>query len=279
MKNKTKGITLRLILYIIISVFLIVQLYPIFWVIMSSLKTPDELMSGPPYSLPNGIYIGNYITMLTESNMITYFKNSTIVAILTIAFTILLGAPAAFAIEKLKFKRANTVLMFFLIGIMIPIFVTLLPMFQIYNSLGLRNTYLALILPQVGFNLPICIYLYTGFMKHIPNSLLESAVLDGASSFKIFRKIIMPMSKNITITIITFNFVFVWNEFIFANTFMTSSEKKTIPIGLNDFVGLYGFTDWGATYAAIAATILPTLILYFFLNKKVIEGMSAGAIK
>ncbi|WP_424766430.1 carbohydrate ABC transporter permease [Paenibacillus sp. sgz302251] len=279
MKTAPLNLGVRSIFYIVLALFLIAQIYPIFWVIISSFKTQAEVMNNAPYSLPSGLYLGNYISMLENSKIPKYFLNSAIVTALTLLFTIVIGAPAAFAIEKMKFKAGSKVMTFFLLGIMIPIFVTLLPMFQMYNALGLRNTYMSLILPQVGFNLPICIYLYTGFMRYVPNSLMESAYLDGAGSFKIFTKIILPMSKNTTITIITFNFIFIWNEFIFANTFMTSSDMKTLPLGLNDFVGLYGFTDWGATYAAITITIMPTLILYFILNKNVIEGMASGAVK
>jgi raffinose/stachyose/melibiose transport system permease protein len=273
------NIGIRTIFYLVLAVFVIVQVYPIFWVIASSFKTQAEVAQNAPYSLPHSLYLGNYVSMFKNSKIPTYFLNSSMVAILTLLFTILIGAPAAYAIEKLRFRGSAKVMTFFLLGIMIPIFVTLLPMFQIYNALGLRNTYFSLVLPQVGFNLPICIYLYSGFMRYVPNSLMESAYLDGAGSFTIFRRIIMPMSKNTTITIITFNFIFIWNEFIFANTFMTSSKMKTLPLGLNDFVGLFGYTDWGATYAAITVTILPTLLLYFILNKNVIEGMAAGAVK
>ncbi|GGG00836.1 carbohydrate ABC transporter permease [Paenibacillus abyssi] len=279
MKTAPLNIGVRTLFYMILAVFVVIQVYPIFWVIISSFKTQAEVMSSAPYSLPGSFYLGNYVSMLQNSQIPTYFMNSSIVAVLTLFFTIVIGAPAAFAIEKMKFGAGNQVLAFFLLGIMIPIFVTLLPMFQIYNALGLRNTFTSLILPQVGFNLPICIYLYSGFMRYVPNSLIESAHLDGAGSFKIFTSIILPMSKNTTITIITFNFIFIWNEFIFANTFMTSSSMKTLPLGLKDFVGLYGFTDWGATYAAITVTILPTLLIYFILNKSVIEGMAAGAVK
>jgi raffinose/stachyose/melibiose transport system permease protein len=279
MKLAPLNIGIRTIFYLVLAVFVIVQVYPIFWVIASSFKTQAEVAQNAPYSLPHSLYLGNYVSMFKNSKIPTYFLNSSMVAILTLLFTILIGAPAAYAIEKLRFRGSAKVMTFFLLGIMIPIFVTLLPMFQIYNALGLRNTYFSLVLPQVGFNLPICIYLYSGFMRYVPNSLMESAYLDGAGSFTIFRRIIMPMSKNTTITIITFNFIFIWNEFIFANTFMTSSKMKTLPLGLNDFVGLFGYTDWGATYAAITVTILPTLLLYFILNKNVIEGMAAGAVK
>jgi len=265
--------------YILVAAFVIAQLYPIVWVVASSLKTPTELANNPPFALPAGFYIGNYVGAFQQSNLLRYLLNSTIVAVLTIGITIALGAPAAFAIEKLRFRGSQKVLGYFLIGIMIPIFVSLLPMFQIFNYLGLRNTYWALVLPQVGFNLPLCIYLYTGFMRYVPDSLLEAATLDGAGTFRIFLTIVFPLAANTTITIITFNFIFVWNEFVFANTFMTDASMKTLPVGLNDFVGLYGKVDFGATYAAIVVAILPTLVLYFFLNKRVISGMTAGAVR
>jgi raffinose/stachyose/melibiose transport system permease protein len=118
-----------------------------------------------------------------------------------------------------------------------------------------------------------------GFMKYIPDSLLEAAMLDGAGPVRTFVQVVFPLSLNTTITIITFNFIFVWNEFVFANTFLNDPQMKTLPVGLNDYVGLFGKTDFGATYAAIVVAILPTLLLYFFLNKRVIEGMAAGAVR
>jgi raffinose/stachyose/melibiose transport system permease protein len=278
MKTRSSSTTKGLV-YVIVGAFLLVQVYPIAWVIMSSLKTPHELASNPPYTLPGSFYLGNYMSAFEQADLARYLLNSTIVAVITIGLTIAIGAPAAFAIEKLRFRGSRIVLGYFLLGIMIPIFVSLLPMFQIFNEIGLRNTYWALILPQVGFNLPICIYLYAGFMKYIPTSLMEAAMLDGAGPFRTFLRVVFPLSLNTTVTIITFNFIFVWNEFVFANTFLSAPQMKTLPVGLNDYVGLFGKTDFGATYAAIVVAILPTLVLYFFLNRRVIEGMAAGAVR
>jgi raffinose/stachyose/melibiose transport system permease protein len=277
--NTLSARAIPVLLYVVVAVVLLAQIYPILWVLASSVKTPTQLQSAPPYSLPTGIYLGNYARAFTESNILRYLVNSTVVAVLTIGLTIGLGAPAAYAIEKLRFKMGQKVLGYFLLGIMVPIFVSLLPMFEIFNQLGLRNSYWALVIPQVAFNLPLCIYLYSGFMRYIPDSLLESARIDGASSFAIFRRIVFPLAGNTTMTVVTFNFIFVWNEFVFANTFMTDPLMKTLPVGLNDFVGLYGKTDFGATYAAIVVSILPTLVLYFILNKRVIAGMAAGAVR
>jgi raffinose/stachyose/melibiose transport system permease protein len=250
-----------------------------FWVLMSSFKSGIDIASNPPYSFPSAIYWGNYTRAILESRLINYYVNSIIVALGTLLGIIVLAAPAAFAISKIPFKFNEWVLSFFLFGIMIPVFACLIPMFQIYNKMGLRNTYLSLILPQVGFSLPMCIYLYTGYMKFIPNSLSEAAIIDGASNFQIFLRIIFPMAKNSSLTIVIYNFVNIWNEFTYANTFMTKGSMKTLPVGLNDFIGEMGRRDWGATFAAIVLAILPTLVVYFFLNKYIMAGMAAGAVK
>ena len=279
MIRSKKNIVLRIIFYAVILIFVVVQIYPIFWVVCSSLKTPDEMRYTAQYALPSGFYLGNYISAFTISSIPRYFINSTVVAVLTLIGIVLLGCPVAFVISKVRIKHADALMGFFLFGMMIPIFACLIPMFQIYNSLGLRNTYWALVIPQVGFGLPMCIYLYTGFFKFMPDSLLEAAVIDGAGMGTVFGKIVLPMAKNTTMTVLTYNFVFVWNEFTYANTFISSSDMKTLPVGLNDFVGLFGRVDWGSTFAAIVISILPTLIVYFILNKNIIEGMAAGAVK
>lgn len=266
------------VFYIVLIVVAVIQVYPFFWVITSSFKTGEELASTPAYSLPQQLYLGNY-GHVVQSNLPRYFLNSVIVAVCVLAALVLISAPVAFALSKLRFKYAEKVMSFFMLGMMIPVFSCLIPMFRIYNALGIRNTYWALIIPQVGFGLPMCIYLYKNFMQRIPDSLVEAAAIDGASSWYIFTKIIFPMSSNTTVTIITFNFIYVWNEFVYANTFMTKNLMKTLPIGLNDFIGEMGMVDWGSTFAAITLTIIPTLIVYFILNRQVIDGMTAGAVK
>jgi len=271
---------LQVVVFFAIAIaMLIVQVYPMFWVVASSLKDGADIADNPPYSLPSHIFWGNYARALLRSRLVQYFVNSVVVAGLTLVGIVFLSAPAAFAISKLSFKGSERVLSFFLLGIMIPIFACIIPMFMMYRTMGLRNTYFSLILPQVGFGLPLCIYLYTSFMRFVPDSLLEAALIDGAGTFQIFVRIMFPMIRNATVTVVIYNFVNIWNEFTYANTFMTKSSMKTLPIGLNDFVGEMGRRDWGATFAAIVLAVLPTLIVYFLLNKKIMEGMVAGAIK
>lgn len=269
----------RMVLLFVATLAVLITSYPVFWVIMSSFKSPQDTAVYPPYALPTSLYLENYKNALLGTGLVRYFLNSVIVAAGTLVGIILLAAPTSFAISKLKFKQSDKLMNFFLLGMMIPIFACLIPMFQMYNAAGLRNSYLSLILPQVGFSLPLSIFLYVGFMRYVPDSLLEAAIIDGAGSFTCFSRIIFPMAKNSTITIIIYNFVSIWNEFTYANTFMTKGSMKTLPVGLNDFVGEMGKRDWGGTFAAITLAVLPTLIIYFFLNKHVMEGMAAGAVK
>ncbi len=265
-------------IYFALAIALIVQLYPILWVISSSLKSKEETLTTAAYAFPRMPTLDNYVQLL-DSNMPTYFKNSIIVAVITLFCIVTLGLLAAYPLTKMSFKGQKQILAFFMIGIMIPIFVSLIPMFNIYSTLGLKNTYWSLVIPQVGFALPTAIYLYTGFLRQIPNELLEAACIDGADSKKTFRSIILPMMKGPIATVAIFEFVYVWNEFTFANTFISKSAMKTVPTGLNDFINNYGLRDWGLTFAAVTVTVLPTLILFFLLNKQVISGMAAGAVK
>lgn len=278
MKKTEMAKPLRIVILAVLIVVAVVQVYPVVWVVISSFKDSAELAASS-VSLPTRLFLGNYIQALSGSGILRSYLNSIIVAVCTLGLDVGLACPFAFAMNKLPWKAGKKIFNVILLGMMIPTFVCLIPMFRVYSSLGIRNTYLSLILPQVGFGLPLSIYMYNGFMDYIPNSLLEAADIDGASSLQKFFKIVIPMVKNATVTILTFKFIYVWNEFTYANTFVTAREMKTLPITLKDFVGEFGLVDWGPTYAAIVLAIAPTLVVYFFLSKNVIEGMALGAVK
>lgn len=266
-------------LYLLMTAILVVQVYPIFWIFMTSLKTAEEVRAKSAFALPSSLCFDNYVRAVTTSDLALYFKNSLIVLSITITALVLLSSTSAFSIEKMRFRANKWLLSFFLLGITIPIHVTLIPLFQIYRNTHLLNSYFALILPQIGFNLPLSIYLFTTFYKFIPDTIMEAAAIDGASVWRIFANIVLPMSKNCIITVVTMNTIFIWNEFIFANTFISAAELRTIPLGLFDYIGAKGMVDWGATFSAISIFLLPVLIVYFLLNKGIISGMTAGAVK
>ncbi len=180
---------------------------------------------------------------------------------------------------KIKFKGRKFVLNYFLLGLMLPMQVALIPLFTIFNKMGLINTYPAIILPQIAFSLSYSIQLFYSFSKFFPEEMLEAAIIDGCSPIGCFFKMVVPMSLNSIITVATMQAVFCWNEYINAYTFTRSTDMKTITLGLNDFVGSMGLTDWGGTFAAITVTVLPVFIFYFFSSKKMLAGMTAGAVK
>jgi raffinose/stachyose/melibiose transport system permease protein len=211
--------------------------------------------------------------------MPTYFKNSIIILIGVVIPLLLFSLMAGFALSKIKFKGNNFLLNYFLLGLMLPMQVALIPLFSIFNKLGMINTYPAIILPQIAFSLSFSIQLFYSFSKFFPEEILEAAIIDGCSPMKSFFEIVIPMSLNSIITVATMETVFCWNDYINAYTFTRSTEMKTITLGLNDFVGSMGLTDWGATFAAISVTVIPVFIFYFLSSKRMLAGMTQGAVK
>lgn len=275
---RSKKTALSFLLYFIVMTILIVQIYPVVWLLLSSFKSSIEL-TAKPFSLPTTWSFANYANVFRESNLLLYIKNTAIVTFSCLVLIIFLSATAGFALIKMNFKLNSKLLLFFTLGIMIPIQVTLIPLFIMYKDFGLLNSYLALILPQVGFALPLSILIFTSFYSYVPNELIEAAVIDGCNIYQVFYKIISPLTINTTITVASINFIFIWNDFIFSNTFTNDKQFKTIAVGLQEFIGAFGATDWGQTFAAICISIIPIIITYLFLNKYVMAGVSDGAVK
>lgn len=265
--------------YLLAIVLLIIQVSPIVWVGMSSMKTSAQLLESSPLSLPSPPSLEHYQSVIELGNIGVYFKNTAIVTVLTVLTILALSSTAAFAIEKMRFGANKAVMNFFLFGILIPIQVALIPMFMMYNSMNMLNTYWGLVIPQVAFALPVAIFLFVGFYSYFPNELMEAAAIDGCGILRLFLQIVIPMSINTVITIITLYGVYSWNEFIFAFTFLSKKSMLTLTLGLRDFVGNYGLIDWGKTFAAITLTVTPTLIIYFFFSKYIIKGISDGSVK
>lgn len=266
------------LLYAIAVLILLVQIYPVVWLILSSLKSSIELTSRP-FSLPSTWLFDNYAAVIRDSNIFLYIKNTAIVTVSCIVLIVLLSATIGFALEKMHFKFNAKLLAFFTLGIMIPVQVTLIPLFIMYKNFGLLNSYTALILPQVGFALPLSVLIFTRFYKYVPNEIIEAAVMDGCNIYQVFYRIMLPLTNNTIITVASIQFIFIWNDFIFSNTFTNDSQYKTIAVGLQEFIGAFGATDWGQTFAAISISILPIIAIYLILNKNVMAGMSEGSVK
>lgn len=268
----------KIIYWSVMIMFLIIQGYPVIWLIVAGFRPNIELLT-EPFSFPKSFTLENFIRIFIESNIVTYIKNSAIISVVSLVFIVLISSMASFAIAKMKFTGRKKIYRYFLIGLTIPYAVTLIPLFTMFAKIGLINTRISVILPLLAFQLPVSIMLFVNFYSFIPNEIIEAAVIDGASIYGIYTKVIIPLSLNTIMTVLAMNFITVWNDYTFSLVFINSTELKTISIGLADFIGPRGLKDWGATYAAIAMSVFPTLVIYFSLNKRMTAGMTLGAVK
>jgi len=274
-KNKILFIT-KVVLGIIL---LLLFIYPLFYVFVSSLKTTSDFQNLAPYCLPVRVTFSNYRKVIQQGNIFVYFRNSSIITFFTVTSLLFFASLAGFGLCKIHFMGASFLRKYFNLGLMIPMQVALIPLFYTFSKTRLLNTYPAVILPQIAFSLSYSTEIFYSFYKFLPDDVIESGVMDGCSPLCIFRKIVVPMSQNSFLTVATMQGVFCWNEFITTYTFTKSVSMKTVTLGLNDFVGMHGLTDWGATFAMIILTIMPTFIFYFLTNKYMLSGLTAGAIK
>ncbi len=268
---------------ILISIFtivlVIIEIYPIFWMLTASLKQPSEFVSKPAYALNAGFYIQNYIDAWTRGNMAVFFKNSLINTLAALVFIVIFSVTVGFAVTKMDWKYKDKVAKFFGVGIMVPIATALIPLFQMYNKMNLINTRTGLVLAYIAFGLSLSIYLVTGFLRALPDEILEAAVVDGCGIYKLMWTIVVPLMKNAIVTVLVLQFFFKWNDLLFSMTFINDTKLKTIQTGLLYFQDEFGSKNWGAIFASVSMSVIPMLILYMILNKAVIEGMTAGAVK
>ena len=265
-------------LAVIVGLLLVVVIYPLVWLLQSSFKTTVEFATQPTWALPKGFAWQNYV-QAWNSGMATYFLNSILAVFPSLLLILAISVSAAFALEVMTWRLRNPVLLLFLAGIMVPLQLVLLPLFTIYFQASLIDTRWALIITYTAFGLPLSVFLMAGFFKSVPREVMEAAVLDGASIYKVFYRVALPMVANGLVTIALVQFFFLWNGLLFTLTFISSDSNRTIQTGLLNFTGQYGQVDWGPTFAAISLAVIPTLILYLVLNQQVIKGLASGSLK
>lgn len=268
----------RVLLILVILLFVVIQVYPVVWLFLASLKPSIEL-STAPFALPKEITFDSYRQILAEGKILLYMLNSVKVTASSLLLIIFFSSTAGFALAKFRFRCNNKIYAFFTFGIMIPVQITLIPLFCFYSKMGILNSTASLVVPQVGFALPLSVMMFVSFYSFVPNELIEAAIMDGCSPYKAFSRIVFPLAKNTVITIASMYTILIWNDFIFANTFISDNAAKTVAVGLKDYIGAFGRVDWGRTYAAIAVSVLPPMLVYFLLNKYVTAGMTMGATK
>ena len=256
--------------------FAFVILYPLFWMVVSSMKSYDEIYNNV-WGLPSVWHFENYATAWSMG-ISGYFFNSLFVTVVTIVLVVLIGSMAAFTLSRYKSRWIDVALIFTIGGIMMNPQVALIPLFEMLTWMDLINTHWALILTYVAYRLPLTIILIRAFFLSIPRELEESAIIDGCSEFGIYARIYLPLSIPIIVTTIVLTAYFAWNEFMFATVFIDSDVLKTIPSGLMNFRDALR-TDWGVLLAGMVIATIPMVVLLVFLQRYLVRGLSEGSVK
>ncbi|MBF9016903.1 MULTISPECIES: carbohydrate ABC transporter permease [unclassified Oceanispirochaeta] len=261
--------------HVFLTLLAITMIYPFFWVIISSLKTTDEIFTSA-FSLPTSLRFNNYYNAWIKASIGTCFRNSVIVSVIALALTLLFASMAAYVLAR-KWKN-RLLFTYFTLGIMVPLQAIVIPSFIIIRNLGLINTRAGLILIYAVSGISFGIFVLTGFFKTIPVEMEEAAVIDGCGSGTTFFRIILPMAKPALATVGILSFLQYWNEYLFASVLIAKAEYKTLTQGIMALRGPYT-TDYGMLTAGLALAIVPLMVAYVILQKQVIEGMTAGAVK
>ena len=261
--------------YVLLIGFTILCVYPLVWLVFASFKTNAELYTNT-WGLPEQWSMTNYVNAVVKGGVFRYFGNSVIIAVSVVLVTVILATMASYAIARMHWKLANLTHSIFLLGMMIPIYALVIPLFSIFKGMGLLDTHLAVIIPQIAVGFPMAIFIICGFMRSIPTELEEAAIIDGCTVFQCFFKIILPIAKSSVVTVAVVQFINVWNDLLLPRIFLTDSSKMTLPVGLTNFQAMYS-TDYVGMIAAVIITIIPSIVVYILLHKQIMEGMVAGA--
>ncbi|SHE91534.1 carbohydrate ABC transporter permease [Clostridium fallax] len=269
--------SLKIFLYICAIIWAIVSLAPLVFSVISSFKSTNEIY-GQAFALPKSWEFTNYINAMEKANIGRAVANSFFLAITSTLLVILLASLVSFAITRTKYRFKNITLLYFLMGLTIPMHTTLIPLADLINRYNLRNKFIPLIFLYATFNLPFTIFIITGYMKGISKEIDEAATIDGCGPLRLLFQVLFPLCKPAAATAAIVTFLGVYNELIFALLFLTDKSKHTISVSLMSLTGRYS-SDKGAIFAAICMFILPIIIIYVLCQEHVEKGITAGATK
>jgi raffinose/stachyose/melibiose transport system permease protein len=271
--------TRRLLVNVLIALLLVIEIVPLLWLLLGSFKTQSEFVNDPAWSLPARWNFDNYADAWTTGHVAVYVRNSLAATIPALALIIVLGVAAGFALEVMVWRGRHQVLLVFLLGIMVPSQMILLPLFRVYFQTGLSGTLWPLIITYTATGLPLTVFMMATYFRAIPREVFEASTLDGASILGSFWRIGFPLARNAIFTVALVQFFFIWNDLLISLTFTTNDDLRTIQVGLLNFTGQYGETAFGPLFAAISINVVGTLVLYLLINQRIIKGLTAGSVK
>ena len=269
----------KVVMFLVLLVMGLVTIFPIAFMFMNSFMSQAEIVDSP-LALPKEITFKYISNAMTQINLVPSFILTVIITVLAVTFIVLLSSSAAWMMVRVKSKLAMIILLVFTASMLIPFQAVMYPLISMFESVGLKNVP-GLIIMYGGFGLAMSTFLYHGFMKSVPVSLEEAAIIDGANVFQVYFKIVMPLVRPTTVTVIILNAMWVWNDYLLPFLVLGDSENKTLTLALyyakmKD--GPYS-VPWDLMFPAVLITVIPVIILFIFLQKQIIKGMADGAVK
>lgn len=277
-KVKIKNYVNSTLLFIAVAIFILILIFPFYWQIVTSLKSPADLFKTPADLYPKKIFLGYYSNIFTKRPFVRYLTNSLLVSIATTIISIVTASFCAYSIARLDIKFKSFIMSFVLAVSVFPGIALVSPLYVTFAKLHLLNTYWGLIIPYTTFALPLAIWNLQAFFKDIPRSLDESAKIDGATPFMTFWRIILPLTGPGLFATFIMVFITSWNEFLFGLIFVTKDLMRTVPIGIMMFQGEYDI-PWGDISAASVFVTIPIIIIVLIFQKRIVSGITGGAVK
>lgn len=275
-KRILKEKTFKFCTYAFFAFLTIITIYPLFWLFYSSFKPQIEILKDR-LAFPINPTISNYVTAWTRGNLGLYFTNSIIYTLVATSGILMFSMMCAYAFTKMRVKATPVLFNLLLIGLLITLNAILIPLFLLENRLGVNELRIGIIIPYIAVNLPMATFFATEFMRGLPDSLVESGKIDGASNWAVFLRIILPMTKPVLVTLGILNFMYNWNEFLLC--FVLSNDSlRSVPVGIMSFAGPFA-TQYGLQFASLVIGLLPMLVVYIALNGKITQGVVGGSVK
>ncbi len=264
--------------YVFLVLFVLVSVFPLLWIFKMSIVTKSELYASPPMILPHHPTAAKYIQDFSDPRFQRALINSSVIAGVTTVVCLFFGSIAAYSIARLKFRFRNTVMTLILALSFFPAVAIIAPLFIQFSKLGLINTFGSVIITDTAFALPLTIWLLVAFFRELPRDLEEAAKVDGATTIQAFQKVIVPLAAPGVFTTAILTFIFAWNEFLFANTFLFDASTQPVTVVIPNFATIYT-VDYGAQAAAAVVVTVPLVILVLIFQRRIVSGLTAGAVK
>ncbi|MGN0421290.1 MAG: carbohydrate ABC transporter permease [Lachnospiraceae bacterium] len=274
--SKKKNVVFCIIALIIACILL----FPLYWAFITSLKTEMEIFQNPPTFFPHVINTKSYAAQVEtgDFNMFKSFGNSLIISLGAMVIAVVLAVPASYGIAKYKFKGRKVMLLSFLVTQMLPVSVLLTPLFIMFKNMHLYNTWGAAMLADATIGIPFSILILKNYFAAIPKDMEEAAYIDGCNKFTAFIRILLPIAKPGVMVCAIFSFLYAWGDLAYGMTFIIDQQNRPITAGIFNFMGQYG-TKWSYLTAFAVVTIIPVLLIFIFLQKYIVGGMTSGAVK